>query len=159
MSESTGYDWQATPAGVAALLPTRTKGEFGESGTWDEGTTPTLAQVEEICVWATKRVASKLRITEDNDICEDGPTDLAHEDANLRAAMRVEMTFFANQLRTDQSPYKTLKAEQEEAEKDLLEEFKDKCGASSGGEGTGPLGEEMPRGNFPPARDWRGARL
>ena len=85
----TPFAWEATPDGVAALLPTRTKGQFGESGNWDETTTPTEEQVEEICAWATWRIASKLRVDEDNDICADGPTELAEEVAALRAAMRA----------------------------------------------------------------------
>jgi hypothetical protein len=145
----TPFAWEATPTGVAALLPTRTKGQFGGSGTWDDTTTPTLPQVEEICAWATSRIADKLRVSEAHDICVDGPIELAEEVATIRAAMRVELTYFANQLRTDQSPYKTLKEEYEDGLKDMLDQYRDTCPGAEGGDGTGPLGEEMPSGSFP----------
>jgi hypothetical protein len=147
------FPWEADAKDVAELLPQRTKGEWGagETREFTEDTTPTLAQVEEVCEKAAKRVARKLRVTEDNDICEDGPIDLAEEAASFRAAMIVELTFFMNQIRTDQSPYEKLKEQYDETMDDLLEAYKDQCGDP---DGDGPLGEEMPRGNFPKSRGW-----
>lgn len=149
------FPWEADAQDVAELLPQRTKGEWGkgESREFTADTTPTLEQVEDITRKAALRVATKLRVTEDDDICEDGPIELAEEVAALRAAMMVELTFFMNQIRTDQSPYEKLKEQFDEAMVDLTEAYKDQCDGS-GSDGEGPLGEEMPRGSFPRSRNW-----
>jgi len=145
-----GFAWEATVEDVAELLPQRTKGEFGKAGEFNDETTPTKKQVEGILAKAAGRIAAKLKVSEENDICEDGPIELAEEAHALRAAMMVELTFFANQLRTDQSPYKNLKEQFDESLKDLLSAYEDQCGSS----GTGLGGEEMPRGNFPRSGRW-----
>lgn len=146
-----GFAWEATPEDVAELLPQRTKGEFGRKGEFTDDTTPTKKQVEGILAKAAGRIASKLKVTEENDICPDGPIDMAEEVHALRAAMVVERTYFSNQLRTDQSPYKALKEEYDTSIKDLLSAYEDQCGSGSG---TGLGGEEMPRGNFPRSGNW-----
>jgi hypothetical protein len=145
------FVWEATPDDVAALLPQRTKGEFGKDGEFTADGTPTKAQVERIIKQAASRIAGKLNVTEADDICSDGPIELANEVHALRAAMMVELTYFANQLRTDQSPYEKLKEEYQEGLKDLLVDYEDQCGDSTG-EGLG--GEKMPKGNFPRSGKW-----
>jgi hypothetical protein len=144
------YAWEATPADVAALLPQRTKGEFGKDGEFTNETTPTLAQVQIILDKAAENIASKLRLKDGQDICENGPLGLANEMHALRAAMIVERTYFANQLRTDQSPYKAMKEEYDKESKELLSAYEDNCGGGGGGLG----GEEMPKGNFPKSKQW-----
>lgn len=144
------FIWEATVEDVAELLPQRTKGEFGKAGAFTEDTTPTKKQVEGILAKSAGRLAAKLKISEEQDICEHGPIDMANEVHALRAAMMVELTYFANQLRTDQSPYKNLKEQYDEGIKDLLSAYEDQCGGS----GTGLGGEEMPRGNFPRSGRW-----
>lgn len=144
------YAWEATVADVAALLPQRTKGTYGKDGEFDANTTPTKAQVEDILAKAAGKVATKLQLRPGEDICAEGPLELANEVHALRAAMMVELTYFANQLRTDQSPYEKLKEEYDSSIKDLVEAYKEMCGGDPGGLG----GENMPRGNFPRARKW-----
>jgi hypothetical protein len=148
------YAWEASVEDVAALLPQRTKGEYGKDGEFTEGTTPTKKQVEDILVKSAGRIASKLRLKGEKDICSDGPIGMAEEVHALRAAMMVELTYFANQLRTDQSPYKNLKEQYDEGIKDLLAAYEDECGG-----GTGLGGEERPKGSFPRPRRWNRRRF
>jgi hypothetical protein len=147
------FDWEASVEDVAALLPQRTKGEYGTDGEFkDDGTTtPSKKQVENLLKKAASRIAGKLNVTEAKDICPNGPLELAREVHALRAAMMVELTFFANQLRTDQSPYEKLKEQYDEGLEDLLVDYENQCGDNEG-EGLG--GEKMPSGNFPRARPW-----
>lgn len=144
------FVWEATVEDVAALLPQRTKGEFGKDGEFTETSTPTESQVENLLAKAASRIAGKLNITEAEDICPNGPIELAGEVHALRAAMMVELTFFANQLRTDQSPFEKLKEQYDEGLSDLLTDYENQCG--DGGEGIG--GEKMPSGNFPRSGRW-----
>ena len=145
-----GFAWEADVADVAALLPQRTKGEYGKDGEFTTETTPTKAQVERILKQAASRIAGKLNVTEDKDICSNGPLELAEEVHALRAAMMVELTYFANQLRTDQSPYEKLKEQFDEGLVDLVADYENQCGPED--EGLG--GEKMPRGNFPRSGRW-----
>lgn len=145
-----GYAWEATVEDVAELLPQRTKGEFGATGEFTEDTTPTKKQVERILAKSAARIASKLQVTEEHDICENGPIEMAEEVHAIRAAMIVERTYFSNQLRTDQSPYKALKEEYDTSIKDLLAAYEDQCGSGAGSLG----GEERPKGGFPKAGRW-----
>lgn len=148
------YAWEATPDDVAALLPQRTHGEFGKDGHFTTTTTPTLEQVEDILQKSAGRIATKLRLKPATEMCEAGPVDLANETHALRAAMMVELTYFANQLRTDQSPYTKLKELYDENAKELLEAYEDACGGGGGGIG----GEELPKGSFPQSRRWNKRR-
>lgn len=151
------YSWEATTEDVAALLPQRTKGEFGKDGEFrdpPDATTPTKKQVESILSKTAERIADKLNLEEGKDICPNGPLNLAKEVHALRAAMMVELTYFANQLRTDQSPYKALKEEYESGLKDLIEAYENKCGD----EGGDIAGEKRPKGNFPRPRRWNRRR-
>lgn len=152
-----GFSWEATVEDVAELLPQRTKGEFGRKGEFNDDTTPTKKQVEGILAKAAGRIAAKLQVTEEDDICSDGPIEMAEEVHALRAAMVVERTYFSNQLRTDQSPYKALKDEYDSSIKDLLEAYEDQCGGGGGDGGIG--GEEMPSGNFPRSGRWGSRRF
>lgn len=144
------YAWEASVEDVAELLPQRTKGEYGKDGEFNEGTNPTKKQVEGILEKAKSRIAGKLNLKGAKDICSDGPIELAKEVHALRAAMMVELTFFQNQLRTDQSPYKALKEEFEEGIKDLVADYENMCGS----EGEDIAGEKRPRGNFPRSGRW-----
>lgn len=144
------YTWETTVEEVAALLPNRTHDEDGKDGEFNDGTTPTKKQVERILEKAAGKIAGKLQITPDKDICANGPLELAEETHALRAAMMVELTFFSNQLRTDQSPYEKLKEEFEDNMKDLQTAYMEQCGEDAGGLG----GETMPRGNFPKPKRW-----
>lgn len=144
------FAWEATVEDVAALLPQRTKGEWGTDGAFTDKTTPTKDQVQNLLDKAAGRIGGKLNLKDGEDICADGPLELAEEVHALRAAMMVELTFFANQLRTDQSPYEKLKEQYDEGMKDLVVDFENMCG--SGGEGVG--GEKMPSGNFPRSGKW-----
>lgn len=147
---SNGYQWEASVADVAALLPQRTKGEYGSDGEFTDEGTPTKKQVENILEKAASRIAGKLELKSGEDICATGPLELAEEVHALRAAMMVELTYFANQLRTDQSPYEKLKEQYDEGIKDLITAYKTQCDEDE----TGLGGETRPRGNFPPAKRW-----
>lgn len=146
----TDFAWEATVADVAALLPQRTKGEWGTDGEFTDDTTPSAAQVQNLLDKAAGRIAGKLNLKDGEDICADGPLELAEEVHALRAAMMVELTFFANQLRTDQSPYEKLKEQYDEGIKDLVTDYENMCGSGGGDLG----GEKMPSGNFPRAGRW-----
>jgi hypothetical protein len=146
----TDFAWEATVEDVAALLPQRTKGEWGKDGGFDEETTPTASQVQNLLDKAKARIAGKLNLKDGEDICPTGPIDLAKEVHALRAAMMVELTFFMNQLRTDQSPYEKIKEQYDEGLSDLVTDYENECGEGSGALG----GEKMPSGNFPRGNRW-----
>jgi hypothetical protein len=144
------FSWEAEVADVAALLPQRTKGEWGTDGEFTDQTTPSQKQVERILEQAASRIAGKLNLKNGEDICDNGPIELASEVHALRAAMMVELTYFANQLRTDQSPYEKIKEQYDEGIKDLVTDYENMCG----GGGDDLAGEKRPSGHFPRSGRW-----
>jgi hypothetical protein len=124
---------------VAALVPSRAKGQYGRATTFDETTQPTGDQVQTIIDRSASKVFSKVG----------DPPDALLEDAKeivaLRAAMLVELTYFGDQIRADRSPYGELKALYEEAVKDYLADR-----AQLGGdEEPGTADDQAPLFSFP----------
>ena len=94
---------------VANLLRARTKDSSGnEVGTFDDATRPTDDQVEEHIDAAVALVGARLPPTADL------PPDLQPAIAELvayRAALRIEKSYFPEQVRSDRSAYDQLRQE------------------------------------------------
>ena len=94
---------------VAALLRARTKDSNGtEVGTFDDDTRPTATEVESHIDTAVLLVGSRLPPTHLL------PADLQGAIAGLvayRAAMRIEKSYFPEQVRSDRSAYTQLREE------------------------------------------------
>lgn len=98
-------DWTPVVADVAALLIARTKPTDAQTpaGTFNTNTRPTAAQVEELIDKAVAEVESRT-----------GTVPTAYEPqaintAAIYAAMLVELSYFPEQIESDQSPYDRLK--------------------------------------------------
>lgn len=132
---------------VAAYMRARLKGEFGRVETFNEETTPTREQIEELIPQAVRKVATRIG----GSICEcDEQEDLyidARGLAALRTAMIAERSFFPEQVGSGRSPYPQMEDEWKEGIKVLVEAIAEHCGGG-GGEAVGGEGA-MPSGSFP----------
>lgn len=97
---------------VAALVASRTKGEFVELGTFSGETRPTDVQVQDLIERSARqvylRVGAYQRIP---PVPADGGVDLqaaAVDLVALRASLWVEQSFFPEQVKSDRSPYQQL---------------------------------------------------
>jgi hypothetical protein len=94
---------------VALLLRARTKDDQGhEVGTFDDATRPTADQVEEHITAAVALVGTRLPPTDQL------PPELLPALTSVvayRAAMRIEKSYFPEQVRSDRSPYEQLRQE------------------------------------------------
>lgn len=146
---------------VAAHLRARTKDDVGnEVGTFNEDTRPTAEQVEELIPKGIRRVSSHIGV----EICEgdDAKRQAAlYEDAQdlaaLATALRIERSYFPEQVGSDRSPYDQILEEYKEGIKTLIEAVAEHCGGgdgeSIGGSAAGPdysFPEETGVGN----EDW-----
>lgn len=141
-------DWAPTVDAVGAQLRARTKDSNGnELGTFTEDTRPTGIQVEDLIARATGDMISVLP-----DPMDPKWNDRAAGVAVLGTAMRVELSFFPEQVATGRSPYAQLKALYDDELKRLVN-------AAQGGDTdtTGAGGSLAPAGGFPyvtNAIDW-----
>lgn len=93
-----------TVADVAALILSRTNDRDGNStGTFTTTTRPTAAQVTALIGKAMDKLLPKFGPTVPDEL-----VGSAKEIVELRSAMLVELTYFADQIRGDRSPYATL---------------------------------------------------
>lgn len=128
--------WRPSLGDVAALLPRRTKDSNGaQPGTFTENTEPTDEQVQTIISLASGHIAS--RVGETGDLCTPALTSRARGMTALYAAMLVELTFFAEQVGTNRSPYPQLKVLFDDGMKALVEGVAENCGEGGGGESVG----------------------
>jgi hypothetical protein len=94
---------------VALLLRARTKDQFGnEVGTFDDDTRPTAAQVEEQIDAAFALILTRLPSPE--QLADELLPAVASVVA-YRAALRIEKSYFPEQVRSDRSAYDQLLAE------------------------------------------------
>lgn len=144
------WEWAPTVADIAAMIRARTKNAFGaeEEGTFTETTRPTEEQVQLIIDKAANHVASRLGVTAERDICTEELKGAATDVVALRAAMRVELSYFPEQTGTDQSAYDRYKEQYDEDLAALMEGVSEQCGVSGGGESVGGKGTS-PRAGFP----------
>jgi len=109
MSPMTGTGGRPTVDDVALLIRARTKDSMGnEVGTFDDETRPTADQVEEQIDAAVALVGMRLPAPENL------PDNLMPAVASVvayRAALRVEKSYFPEQVRSDRSAYDQLLAE------------------------------------------------
>lgn len=109
-------DWAPTVEAVGAQLRARTlDGNGNELGTFTDQTRPTESQAQELIDKAAKEVASKIG-TDPGEAYWDGASGVAA----LRAAMKIELSYFPEQINTGRSPYNQLRDEYREAFKELL---------------------------------------
>lgn len=132
--ESPAAEWAPTVDDVAALLHARTKNDMGEEiGTFDANTRPTNSQVLRLIDRAVQAVSSRVGV----EPCEDHLADRAGGLAALYAAYLVEISFFPEQVRAEQSPAKQIKADYDDAIKMLVEDVKVACAGEEGSVGEG----------------------
>lgn len=128
--------WRPSVAEVGALLRARTKDDGGnELGTFTAATRPTNAQVEYLISQATGHVASKVGTTD--ELCTPELTSKARHVTVLYTALLIELTYFPEQVARNISPYSQHKVLYDDAEKELLEGYAEKCGGGGDGEVVG----------------------
>ena len=94
---------------VAEHIMARTKDQYGKIlGTFNASTTPTDVQVSALITTAGNRVADVIGDTVPLSVVQDVSDIVA-----LRAAMMVELSYFADQVSTSRSSYPLLEAEYE----------------------------------------------
>jgi hypothetical protein len=138
--------WRPSLEELVALLRTRTKNNFGvELGAFTTATRPTDEQAEAMIDYATPHVAS--RVGSVTDLCQDSLTSRARDMAALYAAMLIELSYFPEQVRNNQSPYQEYKKLFDEGMESLTDEVARECGE---GEGVGDTdtGGGAPSFNF-----------
>lgn len=130
---------------VARKILSRTRDTYGTvTGTFSDKTQPTDAQVAAIIGDVMTEVA---------DVIGDEIPEVLLDDASnvvaLRAAMQIEVDFYADQINTGRSPYPQLKEMYEENLANLQQQV---VAIESGG-GTGPVddagGSGFPQYSFP----------
>lgn len=143
-------DWTPTTADVAAEIPLRVMDNNSGQRLDDftDDTVPTDTQVDAIIAGAVRDTVAAIGTLE--NCGADNVADLkdaAMAVATLRAAMRVERTYFPDQLVTDRSPYNAIRDELKDKLKTLIEAVSENCGTSGGDSVTG--GGQEPRSHFP----------
>lgn len=120
-------------AEVAAHLRARTKDRFSEKGTFTDETRPTKAQVEEDIPYGVRRITAKIG----TEICKGDDADRQaslYEDgrdlAALATALRIERSYFPEQVGSGKSPYKEMLEEYKEAAESFVEAVADHCPGS-----------------------------
>ncbi len=94
---------------VAVLLRARTKDEFGvEVGTFDSSTRPTAEQAEEQIDAACRLIAARIPPL---DKLSAEVQDTVAEVVAYRAALRIEKSYFPEQVQTGRSAYEQLHQE------------------------------------------------
>jgi hypothetical protein len=147
-------DWTPTTQDVAAELPVRVKDQLGETAEdFSDDSVPTQAQVETIIAGAVRDTVTAVGTLEACDA--DNVDDLresAGDVARLRAAMRVERTFFPEQVGTNLSSYNAIRDELKDKLPALIEAVSENCGTSGGASAAGAAQE--PASHFPAATHW-----
>lgn len=140
-------DWAPTVANVGALLRARTKDTNGnELGTFTADTRPTGTQVEDLINTAADDVASTLP-----DQLDPKYWERAAAVSTLGAALKVELSYFPEQVATGRSPYTQLKEMYNDELKRLVNAVQGGDSAVDGG--AGGAGSAMPVGLFPVPTD------
>lgn len=101
-------DWTPEVADVGALLRARTKDVNGnELGTFTDDTRPTTAEVERLIVQAQSTLVGEFGGDELLPLY----IETAKELVVKKAAMKVELSFYPEQVASNRSPYTQLKDE------------------------------------------------
>lgn len=133
-------DYTPTLADIAAIIPSRAKGDFARLATFDSTTQPTGEQVQAII--DAEALALRGKIGEPAAAL----IDQAKRVLAYRVAAIVELTYFADQIRADRSPYNELKALYQEALADYIT-----ARANLGVDDTpGTADDQVPAYSFPP---------
>jgi hypothetical protein len=89
---------------VGSLSRTRTKVDSGELGTFTTLTRPTSADVRDLIRQAGNDVAAKVGYAVPGNVLE-----AAKNAVKLKTAMLIELSYFAEQVQSNRSPYQQLK--------------------------------------------------
>lgn len=145
-------DFTPTVAEVAAHIRARTKDSFQEVGTFNDDTRPTADQVEELLARGARDVASHIGV----EICEGDSTDRqaelyeeAKDLAALAVALKIELSYYPEQVASNRSPYTQLKELYDEGKKTLIEAVSEHCGGGDGESVGGDLDAGLPSYGFP----------
>lgn len=146
-------NWRPTVDDVGAIIRARTKTRLSETfeagneiGTFNEKTRPTGDEVERLIDEATDDVANAVGVT----ICEPALEISGRRVAALGTALLIELSYFPEQIRADQSPYEALERRYKDRLARLVTAVAEKCGdADSGGSPGGLLPTHtMPCGGY-----------
>jgi hypothetical protein len=120
-------DWLPSPDDVGAEIRTRTKdGGNNELGTFTDKTRPTAAQLAPLIDSVVVRIARKCpHVSDDNQV-------RARRIAALGVAIKVERTYYPEQVASGRSPYKEMLDEFKAELAELLED----CGNDDGDPST-----------------------
>lgn len=152
--------WTApTVEQVAAWVPSRTNDDFNNrQNTFNENTQPTGTQAASLIDMAKSHIEAQVG----SDLCDAIVQSKPQGVTALYAAMLIELTYFPEQIRANQSPYPELKnlydSQLEQLRSDVSEECGDVPGSEPGAEAGGgaqspewdfdvstvPLGRELP---------------
>lgn len=114
-------EWAPTLVDVAALIRARTKDRVGnEVGTFTADTRPTGVEVQAFITEAVNHVSLRA-----GPRLPDNAKSDARDAAALRAAYRVERSYWPEQLARDSSSYEALKAEYDQLMGDLADTLQD----------------------------------
>jgi hypothetical protein len=104
-------EYEPTVDQVARKILSRTRDKYGRMiGTFTNDTAPTDDQVQEIVSDVVTEIADVV-----GDDIPDALIDDAANVVSLRAAMQIELDYYADQVNTDRSPYNQLKELYDEA--------------------------------------------
>lgn len=144
--DGSGLSWRPSVRDVAAHIRARTKDDQGnELGTFTNETRPTDDQVEELIPTGVRAIGAHIG-TEicvgDSEETRAALYDDAQDLAALLVAMKIELTYYPEQVGTGRSPYPQLKELYDAGVKTLIEAVSEHCGGgdgeSIGGAGAAP---------------------
>jgi len=131
---------------VAGWLRTRTVDTNAqEQGTFTAATRPTYEQADRVIDGAMEKLEAKFGPNMQAELVGSAKNVVA-----LRAAMMIELSFFADQIRADRSPYQELKALYEEALTDWQTERRSLGPDGAPDTPDDTSGNALPRAIFPP---------
>lgn len=136
---------------VGAEIRARTKNKDGiELGTFNADTRPTAIGAIELIHLAAGEVLSVV----DYDVPEDA-WEFVRSAISLAAAMKVELSYFPEQVNIGRSPYTAMERRFEA----IMLRLTEAVDREESEDGQPPYGPNMPIGNFPPATDWLTRRM
>lgn len=119
-------EWITTVDDVASHVRARTKNHLGdEVGTFNDDTRPTEAAVQTLIDTSAGHVAIQIGTAEP---CTETLAVQAQEMTALYAAMKVELTYFPEQIQNNRSPYPQLKELYDEGIGGLKAQVIEQCG-------------------------------
>lgn len=154
-SEGTTTDWAPGVDEIASEAAARTRDTFGNVGAFSTDTNPTEAQVTDLIGRSVWDVTAKIGRLEDCSAANIDDLRAAAKDmVILRTIIRIERSYFPEQISADASIYKALTAEWDEGMKTLVEAVAESCDGGDGESVAGDGGASGPVYAFPESPCW-----